>query len=240
MSIERKSSGFYEWDAEPRLGRTPAVGIESGRVESCMERYNEADFSGLFGSPSFGFKEENMDFLGLAKRKPTWLWFWDVELKNVDALYGLDELDKFGIHPKRPGIDFSRFRRLGTVVNHWIKHDTGIASAAISQYHFWHFKPRSKSFTDVEIPLAVKKLSLYWANPSSLAGLPVLKHLTELQIHRCRNLSDLSSLPQIAPNLRHLLATTSSRLSPTAGVLDHPKLETARIDGKEYLDPKGK
>lgn len=236
MSIECKPSGFYEWDAEPRLGRPRAVGIESGRVELCMTRYNETDFSGLFGSPSFGFREENLDFLGLARRKPTWLWFWDVELKNVDSLYGIDELDEFGIHPKRPGIDFSRFRRLGSVVNHWIRQDTGIAGATIRKYDLWHFKPRSRSFADAEIPLAVERLELYWANPSSLDGLPMLCELTELQIHRCKNLADLSSLPEIAPNLRHLVATTSSRLQPGAGVLDHPMLETARIDGKELLE----
>lgn len=239
MSIERKPSGFYEWDAEPQLGRPRSLGIESGRVAACMTRYHEADFSGLFGSPSFGFHEENLDFLLLARRKPAWLWFWEVELKDIEALYSLTELDEFGIHPRRPGIDFSRFRRFGSVVNHWLAQDTGIANAAIRNYYLWHFKPRSKSFADVEIPLAVERLELYWANPSSLLGLPVLDRLTELQIHRCRNLADLSALPHIAPNLRHLLATSSSRLVPVAGVLDHPKLETARIDGKELLAPKG-
>jgi len=239
MSIERKPSGYFEWDADPRLGRPRSVGIESGRVEACMARYNEEDFSGLFGSPDFGFREENLDFLGRAKRKPAWLWFWDVELKNVEALYGLDELDSFGIHPKRPGIDFSRFRRLGSVVNHWIPQDTGIARAAIGSYSLWHFKPRSKSFADVEVPLAAESLELYWANPASLDGLPVLPNLKRLEIHRCRNLSDLSQLPRIAPNLRHLLATNSSRLVPGPGVQDHPTLETARVSGKEYLATDG-
>ena len=237
MGIERKSSGFYEWDADPSLERSMGLGIESGRVPQCMTRYNEGAFGGLFGSPHFGFREQSLDFLSLAKRKPTWLWFWDVDLNNIDALYGFDELDRFGINPNRPGIDFSRFRRLGVVVNHWLKQDTGIAQAPIRTYDLWHFKPRSKSFADLEIPLAVERLVLNWANPSSLAGLPVLSKLVELQIHRCRNLADLSALPHIAPNLRHLLATTSSRLVPNPGVLDHPTLETARIDGKEWIAP---
>ncbi len=233
--IERKSSGFYEWDADSRFNRPHSVGIESGRVDACIARYNDSGMRGLFGCPSFGFREDHLDFLNETKLKPVWLWFWDVELKNVDALYGLEELDYFGINPKRPGIDFSRFRRMTSVVNHWLKSDTGLAKAAISKYYLWHFKPRSKSFEEAEIPLGVNRLELNWANPASLDGLPVLEHLTELQIHRCRNLADLSALPRIAPNLRHLLATTSSRLVPTAGVLDHPSLKTARIDGKELL-----
>jgi hypothetical protein len=235
MSIERKPSGFYEWDADPRLGQPHAVGVESKRLEKCLAHYNAIGARGLFGHPDFGFKEDNLDFLRRAKVKPRWLWFWDVALENIDALYLIDELDYFGVNPKRPGIDFSRFRRLDVVINHWIKADTGLPKAAIGEYHLWHFKPRSKSFEEAAIPLGVKRLELYWANPASLDGLPVLTRLTELRIHRCRNLADLSALPRVAPNLRHLLATTSSRLVPKTGVLDHPKLETALISGKEHL-----
>jgi hypothetical protein len=98
---------------------------------------------------------------------------------------------------------------------------------------FYEWDARSKSFAEAAIPLRVRRLELYWANPASIDGLPVLKDLTELEIHRCRNLADLSALPRIAPNLRHLLATSSSRLVAKAGVLDHPKLQTACIDGRE-------
>ena len=198
-------------------------------------RYHAAGLRGLFGNPSFGFREENLDFLKRTKQPPVWLWFWDVRLSNVDGLYGLTELDSFGVNPQRPGIDFARFRRLTSVVNHWVKADTGLADAPIAKYYLWHFKPRAKSFAETEIPLGVQHLELTWANPVSLDGLPVLKKLTELQIHRCRNLADLSALPRIAPQLQRLLATTSSRLVPKAGVLDHPTLQTARIDGVELL-----
>ena len=58
-----------------------------------------------------------------------------------------------------------------------------------------------------------------------------MKKLKVLQIHMCRNLHDLSVLPEIAPNLQRLLTTTSSRIDATAGILDHPKLEEALIDG---------
>ncbi len=116
--------------------------------------------------------------------------------------------------------------------NHWMKSDTGISASTITEYNLWHFKPTSKSFAGLEIPSGVKKLELYWANPASLEGLPVLKKLKVLQFHRCRNLHDLSALPRIAPNLQELLTTTSSKIDATAGVLDHPKLTTALIDGK--------
>src|SRR5690606_25453369 len=101
------------------------------------------------------------------------LWFWDVALTNIDALYGLRELQYVGIHPQRPGIDFSRFPALRKVIHHWLPADRGLEHAPITTYHLWHYKPRSKVFNGLEIPLGVKCLHLYWANPSSLAGLPV-------------------------------------------------------------------
>lgn len=229
MSIEKKASGFYEWHSS--LNGAPGLGVESGRIDECVAYYLEQGFGGLFGSPCFGFKEDNLDFLARTK-DVKWLWFWDISLRNIDGLYELTNLDSVGVHPKRPGIDFSRFPVLLSAVNHWIKSDMGISASTITKYNLWHYKPISKSFEGLEIPGGVKQLELYWANPATLEGLPVMKKLKELQIHRCRNLEDLSALPRIAPNLQKLLTTTSSRIDATAGILDHPKLKMALIDGK--------
>jgi hypothetical protein len=235
-AIQLQPSGLYEWPADQRLKMPRCVGIDSRRLAECVARYNEGGLGGLFGNPYFGFQEKDLNFLAQTQQKPVYLWFWDVDLQDVEALYEVEELDNFGIHPKRPGIDFSRFRRMTRCTHHWLKSDRGLTNAPIADYMLWHFKPRSQSFAGLEVPLGATRLELTWANPASLRGLPVLKHLKELQIHRCRNLADLSALPEIAPNLRHLLTTTSSRLDLTAGVLDHPTLRTARIDGREMIE----
>ena len=229
MSIERKASGFYEW--HDYVKGVPGVGVESRRIDKCVAYYHARGFRGLFGHHGFGFRQDNLDFLTQTPNAK-WLWFWDVWLKNVDPIYGLTNLELVGINPKRPGIDFSRFPALRTAANHWLKADTGISASTITEYHLWHYKPRSKTFDGLEVPNGVKQLHLNWANPATLDGLPVMKRLKILQIHRCRNLQDLSALPRIAPNLQGLLATTSARIDATKGILDHPKLETALIDGK--------
>lgn len=229
MSIELKESGFYEW--HDNWEKVPAVGVESQRVDECLAHYHRHGFRGLFGHPSFGFTQDNLDFLAHATNA-RWLWFCDIALRNADPIYELTGLEYLGIHPKRPGIDFSRFKSLSTVINHWIKADRGISASTISEYHLWHYKPTSKSFAGLEIPAGVERLELYWANPMTLAGLPVMRKLKVLEIHRCRNLQDLSELPRIAPNLKKLLTTTSSKIDATEGVLNHPKLKEALIDGK--------
>jgi len=232
MIIQEAATGFHVW--RDNLYNGPAVGVKSDKVEACMAYYRQGNFVGLFGCPSFGFHQDNLDFLTQAT-DAQWLWFWDVKLKNIDALYQLDRVDYLGINPKRPGIDFSKLPSLKSVTNHWIKKDCGIAQSKIQEYNLWHYKPTSKSFEDLEIPSGVKRLELTWANPASLEGLPVMKKLKVLQIHRSRNLADLSALPRIAPNLEELLTTTSSKIDATVGVLDHPKLKMALIDGNFVL-----
>jgi len=236
MSIKRESSGFYEW--HDHVKGVPGLGIETDRVDECVAYYHAHGFRGLFGHEGFGFQQDNLDFLARTTNAK-WLWFWDVSLKNIDPIYELSDLTLIGIHPKRPGIDFSRFPALKTLINHWLKADKGISESTTTEYHLWHFKPSSKSFVGLEIPTGVKELHLNWANPASLDGLPVMKTLKSLEIHRCRNLRDLSALPRIAPNLQKLLTTTSSRIDATAGVLDHPKLKTALMDGKPIVGTGG-
>ena len=226
MSIELKPSGFHEWGDPPE----GSLGIDSARIEECVAYFKTQGFRGLFGSPTFGFDQEDLDFLARTP-EATHLWFWNVALTNLDALYDLAGLESVGINPKRPGIDFSRFPALRSAVNHWNRKDTGIAASTITKYDLWHFKPRSKTFEGLEIPSGVTELQLFWANPDTLKDLPVMKKLKVLQIHRCRNLQDLSDLPRIAPHLRELLTTTSSKIDATDGVLDHPRLKKALIDG---------
>lgn len=228
MIVQEESTGFHVWRDHTR--NAPGLGVSSDRLEDCLAYYKSGGFRGLFGHPSFGFQQDNLDFLAQAQ-DAQWLWFWDINLKNIDAIYELDQVDYMGIHPKRPGIDFERLPSLRLVINHWIKKDVGIANSNIKQYNLWHYKPTSKSFDGLEIPSGVTHLELYWANPATLDGLPVMKKLKELQLHRCRNLADLSALPRIAPNLTKLLTTTSSKIDATAGVVDHPKLKMALIDG---------
>jgi hypothetical protein len=229
MSIKRESSGFYEW--HDHVKGVPGLGVETARIDECVAYYHEQGFRGLFGHEGFGFRQANLDFLARTNNAK-WLWFWDVSLKNIDPIYELSGLELVGIHPKRPGIDFSRFPVLRTAINHWLKSDMGISQSTITEYHLWHYNPSSKSFDGLEIPKGVKELQLCWANPAALDGLPVMTKLKVLEIHRCRNLEDLSALPRIAPNLQKLLTTTSSRIVATAGVVDHPKLTTALMDGR--------
>ncbi len=125
MSIELKQSGFHEWhdNFEKSSGRRRGKQQQSTNV---LRITIITDSARLFWEPKFGFTQDNLDFLAGATNAK-WLWFSDVSLRHVDAIYELTELEIVGINPKRPGIDFSRLRALRTVINYWIKADAGIS-----------------------------------------------------------------------------------------------------------------
>ena len=232
MPIHRAASGF--WESED-LAKVPSLGIESAKLDDCVRYFHEARFKSIFGSPCFGFEERNLNFL---TRIPsaTILWFWDVQLDDVDGLYELRDLESVGILPKHPGIDYSRFPKLAKATITWNKRDTNIAKSSITTFYLWHFNPRSKSFAEVQIPKGAREVHLTWFNQASLDEFPILPDLVNLELHRNRNLHDLSLLPRIAPNLKRLIITTCPKLKDFSGIVDHPALDLAIVSGKRVRD----
>jgi hypothetical protein len=229
MDIHREN-GFRVWDdLEGRL----LLGIETKRLRACLDEFRRREAYGLFGNPSFGFKQDNLDFL-IEVPEVRSIWFWDIELKNVDGLYSLPDLKSFGAHPKRPGVDFSRLPTLDDVFVHYNPADQGLASLKrLRTLGVWHYNPKHASFEGLEMATGIAELSLVWGNAASLAGLPRFPRLTKLRIERYPKLKTLADLPRIAPNLEHLVVTGCSRVSDGRETARHlPKLHHAWI-GKE-------
>lgn len=199
------------------LAHTTCLGIESERISECIEKIRESRTRGVFGSPQFGFHCKNLDFL----RDIPWveaIWFWDVGLNDIEGLYSLENLRHFGVHPKRPPIDFARFPRLNKVVIEPKASDRGLDELnELEMLHIWHFRPTDKTFSALRLPASLRELHLNWTSPESLESLPALPNLRRLEIHRCRNLVDLGNLNEKFPNLEHLVVSASSRITAAEG-----------------------
>ncbi len=225
MSIQRIDTYLVNKD-----DAFPSIGIESERLNECLAEFKRGGFQGVFGSPCFGFHENNLDFLREIPSASR-VWFWDCTFESVDGIYFLQDLKNCGVMDVRPGIDFSRFPRLETLVAHWSSRDSGLAEAAIRKLYLWHYNPRQKKFLDLKLPPRLEHLELTWLNPPSLEGIRPLPQLKELQIHRGRDIADLSMLPTFAPRLKKLIVTTCKRLKNYEGIVNHPTLELAIVDG---------
>ena len=229
MPIERDNGYLIDCDLQGRI----SVGIESTRVPDCVAEVLRRNATGVFGCPRFGFQGSDLTFLEelpMLRR----VWFWDINLANIDGLYALEDLQYFGVHPKRPALDFSRFPKLIQVIWEPKLKDTGIASLpGLEVLHVWHFKPKHKTYRDLEIPTTITELELNWASPPSLEGLPLLPNLKRLEIHRCRNLESIAQLPIIAPNLEHLVVSSCGRVADGPEVVKHlPSIKHAFMRDK--------
>lgn len=203
------------------LGITHSLGIETAQMESCIREIQDRKILGVFGCPVFGFKQEDLDFLNQIPFIKQ-VWFWEISLKDISGLYSLRDLAYFGIHDKRPAIDFSKFPKLQKAVWNPVRKDCGLGELdSLQGLDVWRFKPKDKSYASIELPKNLKQLDLNWCNPISLERMPVLNELKELQIHYCKNLESIDSILQFAPNLKKLVVTRCANLKDFDAVWGH-------------------
>lgn len=212
MAIAREEA-FLRWRDAPDV---PSFGIESDKLDRCIAQIRSERVNGVFGSSVFGFEEDNLDFLNELPFVES-VWFWEVTLRSIDGLYALKNLRHFGVHPKRPPIQFDKFPHLETAVVEPRTRDSGLERlASLRRLNVWRHK--EKDFSKLALPASLVELGLFWASASSLEHLPPLPNLRSLRIERCRNLERLGVLSEKFPNLEHLVIDTCGRVSHQEGL----------------------
>jgi len=212
MPIAREGRFWLTHD----LTHTTCLGIESESVDDCVDEILDRGYRGVFGFHGFGFHGTDLGFLARIPATEA-VWFWDVSLASIDGLYCLKHLRHFGVHPKRPPIDFSRFPDLDLVVWFHNMRDHGLSELRkLRKLDVWRYKSPDGTLAGIEVPASVTDLGLYWTNATSLHGLPRLPNLRRLEIARCRNLCELGDLAVSAPNLEHLVISSSGRFTADA------------------------
>jgi hypothetical protein len=210
------------------MGSADGLGLESSQLEDCVQEVIRLQIAGVFGNPAFGFREPTLDILARVPHVRA-VWFWDIELQNVDGLYALDGLLDFGVHPKRPPIDFSRLPKLKRVVWEYKPRDTGVRDLkALESLHSWRYRDASKTFRNLALPPNLTELEINWSNVETLDGLPSLPLLRRLEIHRCRNLRSLGPLDELFPQLEHLVVAACGRVEDGEGSRVVRKLPSLR------------
>ena len=212
MPIAREGGFLLFPEARPG----PQLGLESDMLADCIDECRSRLYPGVFGNPGFGFRERDLDCLRALPHLQA-VWFWDVALDNVDGLYALPDLRSFGVY-ERPAVDFSLLPKLEALV--WMHKggDRQVESLdRLNDLYVWHFKPRSKSFADLQLLPDVAEMQILWANPPTLAGLKPNPKLRRLEIHRCRNLESLDLLPELYPALEHLVVDACGRIPAGEG-----------------------
>lgn len=227
---------FWYWKEK---GIEVSLGVESYRLEACLQEALRTRIPCLHGCPGLEFGEDNLDFLARLPHLEK-IWFYDVDLRDVDAVYSLEKIRSFGIHPKRPAIDFSRIKSLRALTWTYKQQDRGVQDLCnLEELDLWHFSPKEKTFDVLNFPASLVKMRIYWANPSSLSGLAENANLKRLEFHRCRNLEDVSNIPMLFPTLEHLEISACGRVQVEACremIKSMPNLKFAVVQDKVLVE----
>jgi hypothetical protein len=208
MRITKKT----EFNVRDDFNYVKSIAIESSRLAKCVRHARANKIPGVFGYSDFGFFENDLEFLSELEFVEA-VWFWGVSLKSIDTLYRLNNLKHFGIHPKRPEINFACFPLLENVVIEPRAGDSSLAGLThLRTLGVWRYRPASNSLEGLEIPTSIEELRIAWSSLKSVDSLPTLKNLKQLKIERCRDFEDLSSLRRIAPNLEQLWVGACGRM----------------------------
>lgn len=185
--------------------------LETHRLDDCLKEVREKPYHGVVITEPNGFREPT---IGCLEKIPhlTAVWIWDIHLRELSGLYGLPNLAYLRLTDDHGPVDFSRLASIETLVLQYGRKDRGTdALDRCRTLYLWRFQPKSRNWIDFAFPAALESLHVYWANPSDLEGWPSLPKLRTLEFGRCRNLSNLGRLPEIAPNLERLLISACGR-----------------------------
>jgi len=231
MAIE-KVDGFFVGHFPEHIA---SLGIESARLISCLEEVNKSRIRGVFGSPSYGFCESNLDFLERINHVES-VWFWDISLNCIEGIYSLSNLRYFGVHPKRKPIDFSKLQSLEEMVWEFKKQDKGVGLLSrLRKLSLHSFNPKSKTFAELELPPNLEQLKIIRANPLNLMNLPTLNKLKELELSYLSNLTSLNEIERIAPNLERLIVDNCKRLKSYETIYQLRKINYVFILGQRII-----
>ncbi len=230
MPIEKIGSFYLSQDL---VRGVPSIGIESSALNAALEEAR--NYISVFGADCFGFFEEDMNFFAYLNHLE-YVWFWGVNLKSIEGIYSLRKLRRMGIFGKFPAIEFARLSSLETLVWEYRKKDAGVSELTkLKSLYLWHYKPASKSFSELLLPANIEALSFNWANPYNLSGLPMLQNLKKLEIHQSRNLNSMQGISDIAPNLEEITVTTSKKLTDLEDLQKLKNIKSARVNGNVVI-----
>jgi hypothetical protein len=190
-----------------------SLGLESEALGECLAEIRSKPYYGVFATNPWGFREEDVACLAEIPHV-TLAWLWDIRLKNLSGLYALPSLQNLRLSDDHPSVDFSRLPMIESLVLQYGRMDQNTDSLfSCRTLHLWRFHPKSKSWTDFRFPPNLQSLQINWANPADLEGWPILPDLQEIEFHRCRSLTDVGRLAEIAPNLKRIIIDACGRVT---------------------------
>lgn len=176
--------------------KNPVFNFDPGEVEKKIEYIKKENIKNV----SFDSSITDFSFL----KEMTFIEeIYFSENITADALYHLKDLKRIivNIEKGKLELDFSNFPKLEYLSIDWFKSFPDLSqNKQLKALHIWKFKPKSKSFKELNLPNGLQQLQITESNIVSFEGLNITT-LNQFEAHYCNSLESLKGISTIKENL---------------------------------------
>ena len=145
---------------------------------------------------------------------------------DYSGLYALKNLKYaiLSVKSKKQHLDYARFKNLEYLSVDWyepfpnLQNNTNLKCLVI-----WKFRPKSKSFINLELPEFLNSLEITESNITDLSGLS-LTNLKKFEAHYCNSIQSLSGLENFGSNLEIIILDHCKKVDNFKAILSCSKL----------------
>lgn len=133
----------------------------------------------------------------------------------LEGFYKLQNLKRIviNIDNNKKTIDFSSFPNLEILSIDWYGFFPDLSkNKKLKELSVWKFRPKSKSLTELRLPIGLEKLHITESNILTLEGLH-LSNLKEFEGHYCNSLKSTNGIENFSSNLKFLILDHCKKLT---------------------------
>jgi hypothetical protein len=191
-----------------------ALGVESDRLEQCMQYAIKQGINRIFIHSYDGYKLENVNFL------QEYNFFTGVsitdELIEISGIHNLKDLKYLSLSNGKQVVDLTRFPYLEECTIDWNNKITGLdVLNRIKRLSIWKFKPKSKDFVNLSGCKNVEYLHVTQSDIESFNEISSLGLLNHFEGHYLSKLETLNGIEMISSHLKLLILDYCRKLKTT-------------------------
>jgi len=199
------------------------LAVESDKLEECMEYALEKNITKISIHSYDGYTLENVSFLR------RYNFFKELSITddkiNIADVHSLKKLEYLSLSNGQQSIDFSAFPNLKECSIDWNTRILILSEAKnLRKLKIWKYKPKSKSFIELNGLSALESLAITESNIESFVDIGNMKNIHSFEGHYLSKLERLKGIEALAQNLKILILDFCKKLNKYEESLEELKM----------------
>lgn len=187
--------------------------IESDKLDECIQFAIDNNITKISIQGYYGYKLSNLDFLKKNNFFTQLSVVEDMTDINISAVHYLKGLTYLSLSNNKQNLDLSSFPELEKLSLDWNNNLTNLNKCKkLKHLALWKFKPKSKSFIELDGLNGLESLKITQSNIESFSGIQNLHQLNQLEGYYLSKLESLKGIELLAKSLKILILENCRKL----------------------------